>query len=354
VDLKKIQSGEVKLVKTGEEMIDSHIGGLLPSDVILLSGGSGDGKSETLFRMKAKILDTSINVEADQYLFLDMSLEMKLFNIVLRGVSRETGKRKTDILIEEFSEEDKKKVNEYYLNMQDERQYVVQTPTTPLDFYDSCRAFLETHKDKKAIFITADHMLLFKGKDKQGVMEEVVEYVNQLKLEFNNVYFILLSQLNRNILGRIAEKNSMAAPNVSDMFGSSFMDQICSYNIMLYDPYRKGIMQYMKINPERYSYLSDHFGDEDSKGKISFNTAGKIFYHVVKTRESDNPYSNIFIKDKDLSQEQRDALKDSVPSNKSKTTKPIFDDEKPQPIKPNYNLDEAFGPPDEDDDSNPF
>src|SRR5690606_22369672 len=168
-----------------------------------------------------------------------------------------------------------------------------QTPTTPSEFYASVSEFLEEHKDRDAVFIALDHGLLMSGSDKQSVLEQLSENINQLKRRYDNVYFILLSQNNRGLLGRAVEKNNAAAPNASDVFGSSFLDQLCSFNIILYNPFKLGISQYMKVNPSRYEYLSEHFGEEDSKGRVSFETEGKIFAHVVKARESDIPFHNI-------------------------------------------------------------
>jgi hypothetical protein len=355
-DLKKIQQGEKKIVKTGMPMVDCHIGGLLPGDVMLFSGLSGHGKSELLFQLKDKILSEEINEEADQYVFFDNSLEMKIFNIILRGLHSRTDKKKSEILFNEFNDDDKVIAKKYFESLQDERQFVNQTPSTALEFYEGSRKFLQEHKDKKAVFITIDHILLLSGTDKQKVIEQTVEYINQLKLEFENVYFIILSQLNRNLLTRVEEKNNRSAPNATDLFGSSFMDQIASYNIILFNAYKVGIEQYMKVNPERYDYLSDHFGEEDSKGRVSFNTTGKIFYHVEKTRESDDPYKDIFIVDMNLRKDIQEKLKEPEVVGKvpefSKTKKPldpIFDDPFSE-VKPITDMSVAFDAPEKKED----
>lgn len=351
-ELNLIQTGKKMIVKTGQEMVDCHIGGLLPGDVILLSGLSGHGKSALLFEFKDSILSTAVNVEAEEFVFLDNSLEMKIFNIILRGVHGKMDKRKRDILFEEFTEEEKVIARKYYDSLQDDRQYVNQSPSTALQFYEAAQKFLSEHVDKKAVFITIDHMLLMTGADKQKVIEQTVEYINQLKLEFGNVYFIILSQLNRSLLGRVEEKNNRSSPNAADLYGSSFMEQIVSYNIMIFNAYKAGIEQYMKVNPDRYDYLSQHFGEEDSKGRTSFNTTGKIFYHIEKTRESDDPYRDIFVKDMNLSEDAKAKLKEPQMPSKvpefSKTGRsveqPNFD--KPwDTIKPNTDMNVAFGEP---------
>lgn len=363
-ELKKIQTGEKRLVKTGEEMIDGHIGGLLPGDVILLSGLSGHGKSEELYTLKRNILNKEINEEAEDYIFLDNSLEMKIFNILLRGIHDKMGKKKSEILFNEFNEDEKEIAKSFYESLQDDRQFVNQSPSTPLEFYESAREFLLEYVDKKAVIISIDHILLMTGVDKTKIIEQTIEYINLLKLEFENVYFIVLSQLNRKLYDRVDEKSNRSAPNATDLFGSSFMDQIASYNIMLFNAYKAGIEQYMKINPERYDYLDKYFGEEDTKGRRSFNTTGLIFFHVEKTRESDDPYRDIFVKEMTLTEEQKGRMKEPEVVTKaptfSKTGKvpeqPTFDP--PSNVKPNYDMNAAFGNPDNfnlpDDDQPPF
>lgn len=349
IELKKLQVGEKTLPKTGEDFIDSHLGCILPGDVILISALSGQGKTETLQRMKKKILSVEVNKDAMNYVFLDVSLEMKLFNIILRGLSNVIDKKKSKILFEEFTEEEKEKAKKYYETLDDDRQYISQTPTTPLEFYNGTKTFLEEHSDKEAVFIALDHVLLMSGSNKQEVLEQLCEHINQLKLSFSNAYFILISQNNRGLLGRIAEKNNNAAPNAGDVFGSSFLDQLCSFNIILYNPFKMGIEQYMKVNPNRYEYLSEHFGEEDSKGRVSFNTQGKIFVHMIKTRESDNNYSNLFVIEMDSQPEIKE------PEGKL-SKNPVFD--KPDPIfdseKYKVSPEDAFGEPNKKVDDRPF
>ena len=339
VEIGKLQRGEKLLPKTGFDFIDSHLGCMLPGDVALLSSPSGTGKTTVAQKIKKNILDKEINPEADKYVYVDYSLEMKVFNLLMRASSELLKKKKSEILFNEFTEEEQVKIKEYYETLNDDRQFLSQVPPTPQEFYDEAREFLIKHSDKSAVFFSFDHVLLAKGSDKKRMLEDFCEKINQLKLEFNNVYFLLISQNNRQIYSRIAEKNNLAAPNPTDVFGSSFLDQLCSFNIVLYNPFKAGIKEYMRVNPERYFYLSDHFTDEDSKGRVSFHTEGLIFAHCIKTRESDQMYQDIYVIDMGLSKEEKEKLEEK---KEISNTMPVF--EKAEPIEPVSPL-EAFGPP---------
>lgn len=325
-DLNKIQTGENKLVKTGYECIDTHIGGLLKGDIIIISAMSGHGKSELLFKMKENILNPELNEGSEDFVFLDNSLEMKVFNIILRTLDRNMEKSKKDLLLKEFTEEEKRQAKQCYKNLQDDRQFINQSPTTPKDFYKGTKEFLEQHKDKRACFISIDHILLVSGSDKKEVIDTTIEYINQLKLEFTNCYFIVLSQLNRSVLNRVAEKNNLAEPNTGDLYGSEFMNHSASYNIILFNAYKVGIEQYLKVNPSRYDYLEEHFGDMSSKGKASFNTQGKLFHTVVKVREGSAMHKDLFIEDMVLPEEE---LKKTPQKPNSDFEQPKFDEEDP-------------------------
>ena len=333
VELGKFQKGEFKLLKTGYEEFDCHIGGLLPGDVLLLAGSPSSGKSETLYRITDNVMNKEINPDAEEFVSLEFSLEMKMLNKLVRAVNRITGKKKSEIILEEFNEDEALKVKDYYSTLQDDRRYVVQEPIDPKEFYTMTRDFCRLNCNKKAIFLTADHILLYKGKDKQAVLEEISEFINLLKLEFKNIYFCILSQLNRGYSAVIKDKSNDMIPNNTHLFGSSFMEQLASYIVIITNPYKQSVLEYLRFHEDRYDYLSEFYCAE-SKGKISFDTIGNLFFFVTKIRESDSEWKNLFIRKLDLTKEQLDKLKSF---NKTETTPfsaptfntvPVFEKEK--------------------------
>jgi replicative DNA helicase len=337
-ELKKYQDGNNLILKTGYEEVDCHIGGMLPGDCLILAGSPSSGKSETLYRMTDNVMNKEINPNAEEFVSLEYSLEMKMLKKLLRATHRITGKRKSDILFEPFNEEEALKVKEYYKNLQDDRRYVVQEPVSPIDFYNMTRNFCLLNRTKKAIWISADHILLFKGKDKQAVLEEVSEYINLLKLEFNNVFFAILSQLNRAYASVVKERSNDMIPNNTHLFGSSFMEQLADYIIIITNPFKQSVREYLRFHEDRYDYLSEFFVAE-KQNKISFDTVGNLFLFVSKIRESDSEWKNLFIRKLDLPKEQLDKMRKSENEtisftstpNFSTTNLPTFDSTKPLP-----------------------
>lgn len=340
-ELNKIQKKEKLVLKTGEEMIDCHIGGLLVGDCILIGGSPSSGKSETLYRMIEKIMSKTVNTFADKFVSLEYSMEMRMLNKLLRATHNILNKKKSDILFETFNEEEAKKVKDYYETLKDDRRYVVQAPVTPEEFYNMTRDFCKLNVDKEAVIISADHLLLFSGSDKQSVLEKVSEYINLLKLEFNNVYFILLTQLNRSYNAIIKAKSNEMIPTNSLIFGSSFMEQLASYIVIITNPFKQSIDQYLKVSKNKYDYLDEFFGEEDKNERVSFETVGNLFFFVTKMRESDDAWKDLFIKKMDLSKEQLGKMKQGIETVFSKPTIPIpiFD----SPIVPTLNFADLEG-----------
>ncbi len=317
-DIHRYQKGEKKIVKTGEEMIDSHLGGLLPGDVVLLSGRSGTGKSEKLYKILDNMLTEEVNVFSENYVSLEYSMEMKMLNKLLRAIHNRTGKKKQEILTEKFTEEERNIVAKYSKGLEDNRRFVVQEPVTPEQYYRMTRDFCKEHQDKDAIIISSDHILLHSGSDKQKVLEKVTEYTNLLKLEFENVYFILVSQLNRNSYPEPKERNNSMRPDNTWLYGSSFMEHVASYIIIIENAYKLGVNDYLKINKKRYNYLSDYFTEEDAKGRVSFDTLGNLFFFITKVRDSDNMWKDIFIEEMNLTEEQLEKMKLDVSQKEGK------------------------------------
>ena len=320
--LNKLQQGDKQLLRTGDEAIDCHITGLLPSDCVLYAANSGVGKTKMLYDTLDQILDDKINPDAKNIKTLEFQLEMKFLNRILRDTNKLTSNKKSEILTNEFTEEEKEVVKKYYESLQDDRRYICEESVTVKEFYEMTKTFCELNKESSALVICIDHCLLLKKDDAfQDPLEALTSYINQLRKEFKNVYFLLLSQMNRGSLVNIKDRDNSMIPTTAMIYGSSHFEFLCSYIVVLVDPFRLGVNSYLKVNPDRYEWLKDDMQDEDKNGKVSFNTLSNMFKFVLKTRESDHPYKNLFIKKMELTAEQFEKMKQSV---EVKTDVPSF------------------------------
>lgn len=301
--LYKYQSGELTPVKTGRKALDSVFGGLLPQDIVVIAGGSGMGKSMELQRLKNYIMDIENNKNAENYVWLDNSLEMRLLSNIIRDLNKNLEKSKKKIITEEFTRQEKQLVKNYYEQITDGRFFIDEEATEAKVFEQRTRTFLEEHKESEVVFISIDHIALQKSEagEKKGAIDSTIEAVNRMKKEFPNAIWLILSQLNRNILGRIKDKDIMAMPNRSDLYNSDTMFHIADYLYVTHNAYRLGINEFSRVNCRQYDYLSEHFSDEpDKKGKVSFDTLGKMFYITLKAREADVVFEDIHIEDIDI------------------------------------------------------
>jgi len=330
--LKKYQSGELKPVKTGREWMDNIFGGLLPQDIVTIAGASGGGKSFELQRVKNYVMKKENNPNADKYIWLDNSLEMRLLSNIIRDLNQNLEKSKRKILTIPFSPAEKQLVNNYAKQIMDGRFFIDEEATTADVFETRTREFLKEHTDKLAVFVTIDHIALAKNgsSDKKGAVDGIVEAINRLKKEFPNAIWIVLSQLNRTILNRIKDNDIMAMPNRGDVFQSDTMYHISDYLYVTHNPYRLGINEFSRVNAKQYDYLEEHFTEPDKKGKVSFKTLAKMFFIVLKSRESEIIFDDIFIEDIDLPNLDKYVSKqDSV---MGEIAEPNFGDEEDAPF----------------------
>lgn len=326
--LKQIQTGEKPILKTGQDFIDCHIGGCLPSDVIIICANSGVGKTKLLFDTLDLILDKEVNPNADKIVSLEYSLEMLFLNRILRDTHKLLNRSKTDILKEKFEDEERDKVAGYYKGLQDGRRFICEDTVTTQEFYSMTKDFCEQHRDKDAIIVSLDHVLNIRQEDRnEDTAKSLTLYINKLRKEFNNVYFILLTQFNRSSFSNIADRNNDMVPRASMIYGSSHFEFLSSYIIGIMDPFKMGVTEFMKVNRERYEWLEDYMTTEDKKGKVSFETVGNMFYFVMKSRESDVPYKSLFIRPMDLTEEQLNKMKSEYKEEEEPEVSvlPIFD-----------------------------
>jgi len=160
--LNNTQLGTTPLLKTGQNFIDDHLQGVLPSDTIIYAANSGVGKTKLLYDTLDTILDPNVNKNAANIVTLEYQFEMKFLNRILRDAHKLTKKKKSKILSEVFTEEEKEIVKRYYEGLQDDRRYVCEESLTTAEFFKLTNDFCTLNAHKAGIWIAIDHVLLLK------------------------------------------------------------------------------------------------------------------------------------------------------------------------------------------------
>ena len=327
--LHKLQTKEKPIVKTGQEFIDVHLQGVLPSDVILYAGNSGTGKTKLLYDTLDSILDEKVNKNASNFVTLQYELEMRFLNKILRDSHSLTKLKKSEILSQEFNEEQKEIIKRYYEGLKDNRRFICEETINTDDFLKMTDDFCAQNTDKDAIWCTLDHCLLVqKSNSNEDVAERLTSHINTLRKKYNNVYFILLSQNNRSSMTVIKDRDNAMIPTTSIIYGSSHFEFLASFIVVITDPFKLGVNSYLKVNPDRYEWLSEFMEEPDKNGKVSFSTLANHFIWTLKTRESDEPYKNLHIRPMTLNSEQIEKMRQSVETKSTSTpsfTTPLFD-----------------------------
>lgn len=360
--LHKLQTKEKPIVKTGQEFIDVHLQGVLPSDVILYAGNSGTGKTKLLYDTLDTILDEKINKNASNFVTLQYELEMRFLNKILRDSHSLTKLKKSEILSQEFDEEQKEVIKRYYEGLKDNRRFICEETINTDDFLKMTDDFCAQNIDKDAIWCTLDHCLLVqKSNNNEDVAERLTSHINTLRKKYSNVYFILLSQNNRSSMAVIKDRDNAMIPTTSIIYGSSHFEFLASFIVVITDPFKLGVNSYLKVNPDRYDWLSEFMEDPDKNGKVSFSTLANHFIWTLKTRESDEPYKNLFIRPMTLSSEQLEKMKQSVETPNQSiftpptfTSTPTFEPSIPSPATLNDAFGQSFESNKEDDSDKPF
>ncbi len=283
-EISSYQNRDKLLINTGYEMFDM----LVPGSVVTIAGPSFTGKTILLNRLKKNIMSVEYNARAANFIWLSNSLEMTILMNTLRDLSFKLGKSKKEILLSHFEEHEKLLVRQYYAEQGDGRFFINEEPPTPEEFRDGVGKFLEEHKDKELVAVDFDHTALTKGRNKKEVMDAVYQIQNEFKKMYPNSLFINVSQFNRDSLARSADKDEAMKPRRSDLYQSDELFQVSDVVLCMSIPYKLGIENYRLVSPSFYEYLGDHFGDFNTKRtKVSFQTYGRIFYEVLKSRFSE-------------------------------------------------------------------
>jgi replicative DNA helicase len=286
-EIAEFQKGNKKpYITCFNHLNENSLGGIFPGDVITIGGMSGHGKTYFLQRVEESILELN---DCSNLAILRFNIEMSVKKLFLRSVKNATKKKMSEIILNQPEGEFRKAYEDVYkAHRRNDNIFHVEETITPDKFYDYCVEFLEGEGKTKTCIITIDHIALVEGKDNKKAVDETVRYINKLKLEYPNVTFIILTQLNREIEGR--SNPAEMAPRPGDLYQSSTMMHLSDIVIVVHNPYMMGHKKYLALYRDKVGYLSEFFHDEtsDTSSYVNLRTANAVYYHYVKLRTPDD------------------------------------------------------------------
>lgn len=285
----KYRRGELIPAKTGYDYIDEALlGGIFPQHAIAIGARPSVGKSYVAQKILENVMNPMINPQAEDYFLVNCEFEMNPQDLLLRRMSQDMKKRAPEILrrqdsntVEEMRMEEMRMFEILQGEIRNNIIYI-DAPCTVKEFEAAVYHIATKHKDKRLIIFKVDHIALIKrmGLDPKSAIDDLVAVMNEAKLVYKNIFFLIISQFNREIEGRIKSPQEQP-PRLSDFYQSDTLGQLCTLMIGLHNPRRYGLDKYMIFGKDWYQTL-DRFKTEN---KTSFRTAGLVFHHILKVRQ---------------------------------------------------------------------
>lgn len=285
----EFKTGKLKPIRFRKEFVNQALlGGLFPGTVFGIAGSSGHGKTTLMQELEDDILNEELNPDCKNYLVLRNNYEMSVFKLFLRALKNHLGKKISDILgTNPFNDDEMNMFNAIKERESNPRIKYFQNPTDPDTWFRITEEFIKANQHVHHIVITIDHIALVKQTmaGKKDAIDNMIEHINYLKNKYNNVSFIILSQLNREIESRENAKNS--APRKGDLYQSDFLFQLSDIILVVHNPFKLGVQEHMVVFRDMYPMFNEYKTKPDGKTS-TFRTRGLIFYHFIKLREDDD------------------------------------------------------------------
>ncbi|MDC2824582.1 replicative DNA helicase [Rodentibacter pneumotropicus] len=240
-----------RLLFTGIEAVDNVLGGINSTDIVVVAGRPGTGKTEFSLMLTRNIAKNKGSV-------LFFSLEMGNFQLVDRLLSA-TGQVGVKKLRnpQELDELDYNRLTYAITEVRHQQVYFVDRGGLSAD--EIC-AISESHSSEvgKLSAIVIDYLGLIDHKQERGMnlSQAISNTMNKLKTFTKNfnIPIILLCQLNRDVDGRAVKR-----PANSDLRDSGAIEQDASQIIMLY---REGAYKADTDNPYSEAIITkNRFGE---------------------------------------------------------------------------------------------
>jgi hypothetical protein len=277
------QSGKVKPITTGIPHLDKSCGrGLTPSLIVGITARSFSGKTFDLERIQSHIREHHPDVVQ-----FHANWELNFFKILLRDISQKTGKTQSEILYNNPTAKDLLELAKVCDLHRNDNIYYENEPVTPEQFFEDVKELITLHP-KERLIVTVDNLenILDTKNNQKSSIDAFLTQVNRLKDMHWFISFIILNQLNDNILQRI-DNPKQHKPKESDIYSSGQFYKLCDVLYVKVLPWRLHITEkFMVFGKEAYPWLEDFklFGNGNT---ASFEPSGIAYYFYLKRRGSD-------------------------------------------------------------------
>lgn len=277
------QSGKLKPIDTGcEHLNKACFGGLTPSLIVGICARSFQGKTFDLEQIQSHIKKTDPDV-----IMVNGNYELNFFKILLRDIAQKTGKTQAEILYNNPTEEELLKLKDIVAPHRNENIYYQNEPVSSNQFFEDIKWVIDKFPDKK-IVVTIDNLeniLDDKGSQKSSI-DSFLTQINRLKDMHWFISFIILNQLNDNILTRLENPKSHK-PKESDIYSSGQFYKLCDVLYIKVLPWRLHLTEkFMVFSKDSYEWLED-FKLYGNGNTASFDPVGAAYYFYLKRRGTD-------------------------------------------------------------------
>lgn len=280
--IRKRANGEIVFLNTCYERLNSALM-LEPNTMLTLSGLSGSGKS-TLSKRISNSIHANLIKSGRTGIGLSFNFEM----LAQKTIGREVANMSKMTLQELYSSEHplaaskmEQVFKQYHSQLFNYPLIYVEEPQTHKVIGDTIYYYWkELCKNGEYLIVEIDHAVITKGlpgntqKDKvDDLMETLNNVKKKIAYENGSVFFIILSQMNRDI--KKVERMQIPAmhyPISSDLMSSSSCEFFSDYIMFSHMP--------AKLNLKSYTDNNFPIRLNTPAGEIEF-----IYWHIVKNRE---------------------------------------------------------------------
>jgi replicative DNA helicase len=283
--------GNFTVVRTFSSRLDKAIGYIEPNTTITISARSGGGKSTLSKRLINSMIvnyteDCIAKGIKDNVIGLSFNFEMLAHKTVGRELSKLSNLSLNTLYSSEVPLDPKaysKLLNKYKSDLINTPLVYVEEPATYTDIGKTILHYWNVlcKAENKLFIVEIDHAMITKGKDgdvQKDRVDNLMDIVNTCKKTISsqggNVIFIVLSQMNRDIISKERLLNpSLQYPNTSDLFGSSAIEFYSDYILVAHNPSRLHLQKY--TDQELPIYVTEPDG----------SLTDFIYFHLLKNRD---------------------------------------------------------------------